>query len=297
MFKCLPPKNKQELEAYYDLRWKILRAPWQQEKGSERDDLEQQSYHRVVLNEQNNIVAVGRLNQSSQFDGHIRFMAVDESVQGQGVGKLLLLALESVAREAGIKRLYLAARESAIGFYQNLGYESHGFSHTLYGEVRHEKMEKSLSSLSTHEQKNAQALEHVWHTTIPMSKAMNLKVSHYDRQYLMTHCDLLFNKNLHNTMFAGSIYTHATLTGWAWVYFALQTQQHAGDIVLAEGSIRYLAPLAGVAYARTSVDLVKENSDTLAQGKNARFTIQVEVCCGDTVAAVFSGLYVAVLKR
>ncbi|MEJ2362384.1 MAG: thioesterase, partial [Gammaproteobacteria bacterium] len=34
------PQTKQEWQAYFDLRWRILRAPWQQARGSERDDLE-----------------------------------------------------------------------------------------------------------------------------------------------------------------------------------------------------------------------------------------------------------------
>lgn len=98
-------------------------------------------------------------------------------------------------------------------------------------------------------------------------------------------------------MFAGSIYTMATLTGWAWVYFVLQAQRQHADIVLAKGNIKYLAPLEGVAHAQTLLRLVEGNTEPLAEGKNARFNIDVEVCCGDKVAAVFTGSYVAMAKR
>lgn len=33
------PQTRDEFFAYYDLRWQILLAPWNQPKGSEQDDL------------------------------------------------------------------------------------------------------------------------------------------------------------------------------------------------------------------------------------------------------------------
>ena len=158
-------------------------------------------------------------------------------------------------------------------------------------------MTKSISHANKHLIHNAVDLQQLWHETIPLSKAMNINICYFDEQKLLTSCEPSFNKNLHNTMFAGSIYTMATLTGWAWVYFALQAYQQQADIVLAEGNIRYLAPLAGVAHAQTCQTLVTGNGDALALGKNARFTIEVQVCCGDKTAALFTGAYVAVLKR
>ena len=297
MYQCRAPKNKSELAQYYHLRWQILRHPWQQPNGSEKDDLEGQSYHRVIVDDIDNIVGVGRLHKSSQYEANIRYMAISPLVQGQGLGKLLIAELELVAAQAGITKITLNARSDAIGFYQSLGYVDKGYSHTLYGEVSHNSMTKTIAKLDNHLATVATELEQVWHQTIPLSKLMNINIGYFDRQTLLTHCDPTINKNLHNTMFAGSIYTLATLTGWGWVYFALQNQQHEADIVLAEGNIRYMAPLAGVAYARTSVQLVKGSTEPLSHGKNARFNIEVEVCCGDNVVAIFTGLYVAMAKR
>ena len=297
MYKCRAPKNKTELAQYYHLRWQILRQPWQQPKGSEKDDLERQSYHRVIVDDIDNIVGVGRLHKSSQYEAQIRYMAISPSVQGQGLGKLLIAELEFVAAQAGIKKITLNARADAIGFYQQLSYVDNGYSHTLYDEVSHNRMTKTIAKLDSHLATVATELQQIWHQTIPLSQLMNINIGYFDRQTLFTHCDPAINKNLHNTMFAGSIYTLATLTGWGWVYFALQNQQHAADIVLAEGNIRYMAPLAGVAYARTSLQLVDGSSEPLNHGKNARFNIEVEVCCGDSVVAIFTGSYVAMAKR
>ena len=54
------PKTEKEFEAYYDLRWRVLREPWQQLKGSEKDELENESFHIMACDENNNIVGVGR---------------------------------------------------------------------------------------------------------------------------------------------------------------------------------------------------------------------------------------------
>ena len=39
------PRTPKEFEEYYDLRWRILRAPWQQPRGSEKDDWEHLADH------------------------------------------------------------------------------------------------------------------------------------------------------------------------------------------------------------------------------------------------------------
>lgn len=297
MYRCRAPKNQTEIDTYYQLRWQVLRSPWQQPKGSEKDELESQSYHRVILDDMDNIVGVGRLHKCNQHSAQIRYMAIDDAAQGKGLGKLLLEEFERIALQVGVTKIELNARENAIGFYLQLGYQDQGFSHTLYDVVHHTKMSKKLANSKTHLLAKADKLQAIWHQTIPLSKAMNINICHFDQQQLVTNCEPTFNKNLHNTMFAGSIYTLATLTGWGWVYFALQQYQQQADIVLAEGNIRYLAPLAGVAHAQTSIALVTGSGDALALGKNARFNIEVQVCCGDKTVAVFTGYYVAVLKR
>lgn len=297
MYKCRALKNQTELAQYYQLRWQVLRKPWQQTLGSEKDDLESQSYHRAIVDDMDNVVGVGRLHKTSQYHAQIRYMAISDELHGQGLGKLLIAELERIAAQVGVKTIELNARENAIGFYQRLGYINSGYSHTLYGDVSHDKMIKNISSAEQNLIKISTDLQQLWHETIPLSKAMNMNVCYFDQEKLLTNCEPSFNKNLHNTMFAGSIYTMATLTGWAWVYFVLQTQVQQADIVLAKGSIRYIAPLEGIAHAQTSIKLVEGSVAPLVDGENARFNIDVEVCCGDKVAAVFTGSYVAMAKR
>ncbi len=291
MSVCRSPKIAEEFEQYYQLRWQVLRQPWGQALGSERDNLEQESFHRMVIDENNKVLAVGRLEKTSQYSGQIRFMAVCQSAQGQGLGRQIIEALEQQAKILGITDLTLNARENALSFYQKLGYISKGFSHLLFDEIKHFTMSKELSLEGRHQQDSASALQTIWHETIPLSKAMNIEISYYDGKELITHCDGDFNKNLHNTMFAGSIYTLATLSGWGWVYLQLQQLQLKGDIVLAEANIKYHAPIKGIGYAIVSVDSVEGDFNRLNQGRNARINLTAHLYSGDNIAATFTGSY------
>jgi thioesterase domain-containing protein len=296
------PKTVDELTQYYQLRWQILRKPWGQQQGSEQDEFEQQAIHKMVINGKGEVLAVGRLEKVGKCQGKIRFMAVSETAQGQGLGQQIIKALEQQACQLGMKEINLNARESAVGFYQKLGYKTVKFSHTLFDEVKHYTMVKKLSVHPLHQIELAQTLQNIWHKTIPLSSAMALQISYYDGKKLMTHCDADFNQNLHHTMFAGSIYTLATLTGWGWVYLALQAQQKAqnnlrGDIVLAEANIIYHRPIKGLAYGQVVQEEVSGQFDNLLQGKKARIKLIAHVYCGEKIAATFKASYIVLPKN
>jgi len=294
---CRSPKTAVEFEQYYLLRWQVLRQPWGQVLGSERDSLEQESFHRIIIDENNKVLAVGRLEKTSQFSGKIRFMAVCESAQGQGLGRKIIETLEQQAQILGITDLSLNARENALCFYQKLGYTSMGFSHLLFDEIKHFSMNKIITHEKSHLQVASMALQNVWHDTIPLSKAMNIHISFYDGEQLITHCDGDFNKNLHNTMFAGSIYTLATLSGWGWVYLQLRQLQLRGDIVLAKADIEYHMPIKGIGYAKVSAASVDGDFKRLNQGRNARINLTVHLYSGDNLAATFTGSYAVLAAK
>ena len=297
MIECRAPKTKKELAQYYQLRWLILRAPWGQEQGSEVDELEKQAFHRCLFDREGQIIAVGRLHFTDQYKAQIRYMAVSEKQQGQGLGKQLIESLESVAQARGAQEIMLHARENSIPFYQRLGYQTQAKSHLLYGKIQHVKMLKPISGLAAHQAEISNQLQSTWHQTIPLSKAMNIDISYFDGEQLLTNCDPAFNKNLHNTMFAGSIYTLATLTGWGWVYLLLKKYNLIGDIVLAEASIKYLAPIAGVVCAKSQATQVVGDLSLLQSKRKVRISVQVDVCSGDRIAATFNGEYAVITKE
>lgn len=61
MYHLRVPQTEEELERYYQFRWEMLRKPLHQPKGSERDAWDAMAHHQMVVDEQGNLVAVGRL--------------------------------------------------------------------------------------------------------------------------------------------------------------------------------------------------------------------------------------------
>ena len=53
-------------------------------------------------------------------------MAVSPVLQGKGIGRVLMVFAENIARDRGYRRLTMHARKTAIGFYEKLGYKTQG---------------------------------------------------------------------------------------------------------------------------------------------------------------------------
>ncbi|AFH50569.1 Histone acetyltransferase HPA2-like protein [Ignavibacterium album JCM 16511] len=137
------PQTRQEFFDYYDLRWRILRAPWNQPKGSEQDELEGQAIHIIAV-EESKVVGCGRVHFNSDEEAQIRYMAVENHWQGKGIGNMILAELEKKIIEKGAKKIILHARENVVKFYQNNGYQVVKPSHTLFGAIPHYLMEKKV---------------------------------------------------------------------------------------------------------------------------------------------------------
>jgi len=143
-FRVRAPRTPDEFEACLELRWALLRAPWQQPRGSERDAFDDTAAHRLAEDADGRLIGIGRLHAIDDDWGQIRYMAVLPEWQGRGVGRALLDSLEQAARELGMTRIRLDAREGAVGFYARNGYRDAGPGPLLFGSIRHRVMEKAL---------------------------------------------------------------------------------------------------------------------------------------------------------
>lgn len=138
------PRNQEEWEAYYDLRYRILRKPWNQVRGSERNEADAYAIHLAYF-EQNRILGVVRLDtHESDTIAQVRFMAVEDNFRGKGIGKKLVLEAEKRAGQLGFEMIMLQAREGAVKFYETLNYRLIEKSHLLFGVIQHYRMEKKL---------------------------------------------------------------------------------------------------------------------------------------------------------
>lgn len=85
----------------------------------ELDELDKDCIHIVAFNDHEQPVATARLTP----DGHIGRMAVLKEYRGKGVGAMVLNFISDAAKDAGYKKVCLAAQIHAIGFYENNGFE------------------------------------------------------------------------------------------------------------------------------------------------------------------------------
>ena len=144
------PRTPAEWAAYYQLRYTVLRQPWQQPLGSERvpADDEASTVHALLLADETAAppvaLAVGMLQPTGNGQGQIRFMAVAPEAAGTGAGRRVVAHLEEQARVAGLTEIVLHSREAAVGFYAKLGYAVVEPSHVLFGVIPHFLMRKHL---------------------------------------------------------------------------------------------------------------------------------------------------------
>ncbi len=89
------------------------------------------------------LVGVVMLRPDGADSVKLRQMAVSEDSRGQRIGEQLVAAFEARARELGVHHIGLAARKTAIGFYERLGYACDG-EEFIEVTIPHRHMSKAL---------------------------------------------------------------------------------------------------------------------------------------------------------
>jgi len=87
----------------------------------EWDGLDGNCIH-FIAHHQSQAIATARMKP----DGHIGRMAVLKPYRNNGVGSSLLTAAIQLAKTRGLKKVYLHAQVTVIGFYQKHGFETQG---------------------------------------------------------------------------------------------------------------------------------------------------------------------------
>ncbi|WP_338539382.1 fatty acid biosynthesis protein FabY [Providencia vermicola] len=295
MYHLRAPKDEAEFDAYYQFRWEMLRKPFNQPFGSEKDGYDLTAYHQMVVDDKNRILAIGRLYINADNEGAIRFLAVNPAMQGKGLGKLILMALESIARQESVKRIVSSVREEAVPFFRKIGFESRGLiAGELKTPVRHYLMIKPIETLDQilHRPDWCGELQQAWYKYIPLSEKMGVRIEQYTGQKFITTMPEAGNQNPHETIFAGSQFSLATLTGWGLIWLLMQEHQLGGDIVLVDANIRYSKPVSGRPTAIADMSQMSGDLDRLARGSKARVKLEVTVSgTNGEAGAVFSGVY------
>lgn len=136
--------TQNQIDAIIDLRYDILRKPWNQPKETSSDGMEDTAINAFIL-DNGKVIACGRLQDNGEGLGQIRYMAVDSDYQGKGLGKLIVIKLEEEARNINIRTVELQARENAVEFYKSQGYAVKETSFKLWDIIQHYLMTKNLN--------------------------------------------------------------------------------------------------------------------------------------------------------
>ncbi|MFL2707140.1 MAG: GNAT family N-acetyltransferase [Gammaproteobacteria bacterium] len=139
------PENKEEWDNYLMFRWEILRKPLGMSKDSLADSIEDKSFHLMGIDDEEKVIASGRVHFNCENEAQIRYMAVDDSFKRKGVGTEIVKELENYAQSKGAIIMILNARENAISFYLSLGYQEVGPYQSDTG-IPHKTMKKNLVS-------------------------------------------------------------------------------------------------------------------------------------------------------
>jgi N-acetylglutamate synthase-like GNAT family acetyltransferase len=125
-----------------DLRNEILRKPLdltftEEELENEKDDI------LIGAFEEEKILGCCLLTRIDDNSVRLRQMAVQNNLQGKGIGASMLNYAENLARDHGFKNMVMHARKPVVGFYEKLGYK------VTSGEfveitIPHHVMEKNL---------------------------------------------------------------------------------------------------------------------------------------------------------
>jgi len=125
------------------LRDALLRQPLGLTMDAEELDWEDGTRHFGLFDEADTLVACVLASPLPNGSVRLRQMAVSSASQSSGFGRSLMLQAEAELRRSGAKSLSLHARDTAIGFYEKLGYSRVGEIH-IELNIPHQRMRKTL---------------------------------------------------------------------------------------------------------------------------------------------------------
>ena len=211
----------------------------------------------------------------------------------KGLGKMVMVALENVAKDLGAVRAVTNSREISIDFFASCGFVVEREAPNELGMLKRQQMVKKFTENNTLvlHPKWCKALQETWSETIPITEHMGIKLYQYTGRTLETRASLNKNINIHGTMFAGSIFSLATLTGWGLIYLQLKERGLSGDIVLGDGDIHYHKPITMKPRAICNIETLSGKFAPLQKNKKARFELSVAILDNDTAVAEFEGVF------
>ena len=141
----------------------------------------------------------------------------------------------------------------------------------------------------------AKEAEDFFHTRIPITRAMGVRVLVADDERFVVEAPVALNYNHMHTGFGGSINSIATLAGYGrlWVWL----RERAAEVVIAESNIRFLRPVATAIRATCEGGDLQTFTDGVAAQGTGRLRLNVTVEESGLIAAQFRGTFAVVKPK
>ncbi|MGE7623046.1 GNAT family N-acetyltransferase [Viridibacillus sp. NPDC096237] len=116
--------TQEELQKAFDIRVKVFveeqKVPAEEELD-QFDHLDGECQHVLITNHDGQAVGTGRVRLVEGV-GKIQRVAILEEYRKHGLGRIIIQALEDIAKELGAAKVKLDGQVQAQGFYEKLGY-------------------------------------------------------------------------------------------------------------------------------------------------------------------------------
>lgn len=132
------PEYKQMIQ----LRYTILRQPLGLSFTDDELELEKNDI-LIAAFDDDEMLGCCMLVPVDRNTARVRQMAVNNNLQGKGIGASIMSFAENLARDKGFNKLIMHARKTAIGFYEKFGYKVVGDEFTEV-KLPHHVMEKCI---------------------------------------------------------------------------------------------------------------------------------------------------------
>ena len=133
--------------------------------------------------------------------------------------------------------------------------------------------------------------------SIPLSAAMRFAIEALDGERIVSRAPLAPNVNIHGTGFAGSIYSLAVLTGWAYCSHVLELHAVDAELVVASAEIRYRRPVTGDIVCATGAATEPRRAFIDGVRGEGKGLLELEVRVGEAPSARLVARYCALAPR
>ncbi|GGA21461.1 GNAT family N-acetyltransferase [Paenibacillus physcomitrellae] len=142
----IPVKSEDRLQNCLDIRREVFVEEQKVPISLEIDEFDHiaDDAHHLLIEQDGNYAATGRITYYKDNAAKIQRVAVRKAFRSKGIGKVLMIGLEELARELGFEKAVLDGQLHAVPFYEKLGYVVTSEEPFDDAGILHHRMEKKL---------------------------------------------------------------------------------------------------------------------------------------------------------